>query len=770
MIKNDDYKKFLESKIIKNTSEGFDISLDDISDVLFQFQKDIVKTSIKKGRFAIFASCGLGKTLMQLEWAKHIYKYTGKNILIVAPLAVTSQTKKEGDKLNVKVNICRKQSDVKDGINITNYEMLEHFTAKEFIAVVLDESSILKNFSGKIKQNIINMFNNTPYKLCCTATPSPNDYEEMGNHSEFLNCLSRVEMLSMFFYHDGSDTAKWSIKRHGIKDFWKWVSSWAVSIDKPSDFGYEDNGFKLPELIIKEEVVSVDFYKSAGDMLFRIPSLSASDYHKEKRLTVEDRAIKTKEIINTLDGQVCIWCDTNYESDALKKILPEAVEVRGDNTIDFKEQTALDFAAGKIRLLISKPSIFGFGLNFQSCHNVIFCGMSYSYEMYYQATRRFWRFGQKHAVTVHIVIGETEKHILDVIKEKEGKYMELKDNMQNAMNQVQDLSKENKYAFELKHKIVQNSHYKMILGDCIEEIKNIKTESIYFTIFSPPFASLYTYSNSIQDLGNSSDYNKFFEHFDFLVPELLRITKPGRLLSFHCMDIPIMKERDGYIGLRNFSGDLINAFMKHGWIYHSRHTIWKDPLIEATRTKALGLQHKQLVKDSSMARAGLPDYLITFRKDGENKELISHGSGLERFIGEGDITASKSEIAKTNLYSQHIWRKYASPVWMDINQSRTLNKTDAREDDDEKHICPLQLDVIERAIELWSNPSDTIFSPFAGIGSEGYVSIINGRKFVGIELKESYYNQAIINLNDAIHKSNIPSLFDNIEEPQEIFT
>lgn len=758
-----DYKEFLDTKRIVNKSHGFDIGNDEISDVLFPFQKDIVKMSLKNGKFAIFASCGLGKTLMQLEWAKHIHAKTGGNVLIVAPLAVTAQTKKEGEKLNLDVAICRKQSDLKTGINITNYEMLEHFDASQYVAVVLDESSILKNYSGKIKQSIINMFQNTEYKLCCTATPSPNDYEEIGNHSEFIGCMSRVEMLSMFFYHDGSDTAKWSVKRHGVKDFWTWVSSWAVSIDKPSDFGYPDDGFKLPELIVKEEIVPVDFYSSAGDMLFRIPALSAADYHKEKRLTADDRAAKTKDIIDTINGIACVWCETNYEADALKKILPHAVEVRGSDSIDFKEQTALDFAAGKIPLLISKPSIFGFGLNFQACHNVVFCGLSYSYEAFYQATRRFWRFGQKNPVTVHIILGETEKHILDVIQDKESKYMELKDNMQNAMNQVQELSQDREYKMNYEKRVVENSHYKMIMGDCCEEIKTIESESVHFSIFSPPFASLYTYSDSIRDMGNNKGYDEFFSHFAYLVADLFRIIKQGRCLSFHCMDLPIMKEKEGYVGLRNFSGDLINAFMKQGWIYHSKHTIWKDPLIEATRTKALGLQHKQLVKDSSMSRAGLPDYLVTMRKPGQNQEPIGHGSGFDRFIGEGDITAADSDVAKTNSYSQHIWRKYASPIWLDIRQSRTLNKVDARDKDDEKHICPLQLDVIERAIELWTNPGDTVFSPFAGIGSEGYVSIQNGRKFIGIELKDTYFDQAVKNCNNAIETSNIPTLFDHLE-------
>lgn len=300
-------------------------------------------------------------------------------------------------------------------------------------------------------------------------------------------------------------------------------------------------------------------------------------------------------------------------------------------------------------------------------------------------------------------------------------------------------------------------------ADACEVIKGIPDNSIHYSIFSPPFASLYTYSNSERDLGNSKEDGEFITHFKFLVDELYRVIMPGRLLSFHCMDIPAMKERDGYIGLKDFPGELIQAFQAAGFIYHSRVVIWKDPLIEATRTKALGLMHKQLVKDSAMCRNGLPDYLITVRKPGDNPEPIAHPEGLTSYVGTEEPEAPKvkptlkdsrihrkvSMSKKDPVYSHHVWRKYASPVWMDINQTNTLQKESAREDKDERHICPLQLDVIERALTLWTNEGDIVLSPFAGIGSEGYVALQMQRRFVGFELKESYYAQAAKNLTEA---------------------
>jgi len=289
--------------------------------------------------------------------------------------------------------------------------------------------------------------------------------------------------------------------------------------------------------------------------------------------------------------------------------------------------------------------------------------------------------------------------------------------------------------------------YAIYHGDSCEVLKGIPDNTIHFEIYSPPFANLYTYSNSERDLGNCFSSDEFFKHFQFIAEELFRVLMPGRLMSVHCMDIPIMKERDGYIGLNDFPGYLIKMFQEIGFIYHSRVTIWKDPLVEATRTKSIGLMHKQIIKDSAMCRQGLPDYLITFRKLGDNPEPVSNPEGFTEYIGE-----DKPVLGKKSVYSHHVWRKYASPVWMDINQSNTLQYRSAREDKDEKHICPLQLDVIRRAVELWTNKNDVVLSPFGGIGSEPVVAIEMGRKAIAVELKESYYKQMKANCKNAVHR------------------
>lgn len=306
----------------------------------------------------------------------------------------------------------------------------------------------------------------------------------------------------------------------------------------------------------------------------------------------------------------------------------------------------------------------------------------------------------------------------------------------------------------VKNQEIENE-YAIYNGDSCEVLKSLPENSIDFSIFSPPFADLYCYSDSPADLGNCRTYEEFFKHFGYIIKEMERVIKPGRLCSVHCMDLPAGIGRDGYIGIKDFTGDIIRAFQSHGFIYHARHCIWKDPLIAATRTKALGLLHKQLCKDSSISRSGIPDYLVTFRKRGENQKPIAHPDGITKYCGSDDPSVGQSGIKK----SHYIWRSYASPVWMDIRQTRTIDARIAREENDEKHLCPLQLDVIERACVLWSNPDEVVLTPFMGVGSECYGAVINGRKAIGIELKESYYRQAVRNLKAAVNHKTQETLF-----------
>ena len=720
-----EYQEFLRSKERTNIFKGIDAN--NINPMLYDFQKEIVRWACRKGRAAIFADCGLGKTPMQLEWARIV----SGDVLIFAPLAVSVQTKREGEKFGIDVNICRDDSDVKPGINITNYERLEKFDASMFRGVVLDESSILKSYMGKYKRELVSRFKDTEFKLACTATPSPNDHMEILNHSAFLGYLESHEALAIWFINNANEMGSYRLKKHAVKDFWKWVSSWAVSLSKPSDIGdFDDSRFILPPLNIVEKIIKVDPIAGREEgNLFRMPSMNATSFHKEKRLTADDRAKLASEIALSTAGPVMVWCDTNYEADALKKYLPGIMEIRGNDKNEKKESGAMAFISGDERVLISKPSIFGFGLNFQHCNTVIFCGINYSYESFYQATRRFWRFGQINPVDVYVILGDTEKNILNIIKEKEAKFGDLKKNMYDAMRGFQDIKKERKYRMEYKRHETEIENWKVIHGDSVEEIKSVPDESVHFTIFSPPFSNLYIYSDSYRDMGNTKNDGEFLKHYEFMVPDLYRITKPGRLCAIHCKDLVNYKGRDGRAGLRDLPGDLIRIMERHEWQYHSRITIFKDPVTEMYRTKAHGLLYKQLRKDSSFSRNGLADYILIFRKWAEEEpEPVTH---------------------TRDNFPLDQWQKWAAPVWMDIQPTNVLNCRSARDDKDEKHICPLQLDLIERAVVLWSNPGDLVFSPFAGIGSEGFGAVKAGRRFLGIELKQAYYDRALKNLAEA---------------------
>jgi len=733
------YDEFLNGKAVTDTPTGIG-TVPELNPMLFPFQHDIVTWALLRGRACIFADCGLGKSPMQLEWAKRVAEHTGGCVLIVAPLAVSAQTIREGEKFGIEV--VRAGPGATAPICITNYEQLHKFNPDDYEGIVLDESSILKSYTGKYRTDLIENWGNVPFRLACTATPAPNDFMELGNHAEFVGAMTRTEMLSMFFVHDGGETQKWRIKGHAESEFWKWVCSWAVMMRKPSDLGYDDGAFILPELRMHEIIVAVDECDSADGFLFRMPASTLQERQKERRLTIQKRVAECAKIINGDTEPWLIWCNLNNESKALCKAIEGATEVEGSHSVEYKEEMLLGFSSGDVKRLVTKPKIAGHGMNWQHCSKVAFVGLSDSYEQFYQAVRRVWRFGQKNPVDCYIITARTEGAVLENIRRKERDANGMADEMVKHMH---GYNEENIKGIQRDRAVYMTDkqtgeNWTAELGDSCELIKGIATDSIGYSIFSPPFASLYTYSNSNRDMGNCKTDEEFMQHFgEYLVPEMLRVTMPGRVLSFHCMNLPVSKERDGFIGIRDFRGELIRMFCDAGWIYHSEVTIWKDPLIAATRTKALGLMHKQICKDSAMCRQGIADYLVTVRKPGDNPKPIAHPGGLN----------DKDCDQRANKESHVRWRNLASPVWMDIDATRTLQYRGAKSAKDERHICPLQLDVIERGLELWSAPGDLVYSPFMGIASEGYCAIKAGRSFIGGELKPSYFDVAVKNLKRA---------------------
>jgi len=721
------YDEFIKNKIRKAQEYGFEPNT--INAPLFEWQKQVVEWAIRKGRAALFEECGLGKTLQQLEWAHQVSIYTEKPVLVLTPLAVAKQTESEATKFGYTAKVVSESSEItRPGIYITNYDKLDHFDDVVFGGVVLDESSILKNFTGKTRRRLTDRFADTRFRLCCTATPSPNDYTEFGQHADFLGVCSPMQMLATYFVNDTFNTGDWRLKKHAETTFWEWVSSWAACISKPSDIGFSDDGYDLPKLNLETIIVDVDEVEGASEgEMFRISTLSATTMHKELRMTAQQRVDEVANLVNNSDESWIVWCNTNLESDMLKKAIPDAIEVKGSDTAKYKENAANGFVSGEHRVLISKSGIFGYGMNWQHCRNVAFVGLSYSFEDFYQALRRSYRFGQKREVNAYIVHATTEGAIMKTIKRKISQHEEMQSQMKIAAECFRE-STNRKNIMKTDIDKQTGDGWTVYHGDCVRVAKEIKDHSIDFSVFSPPFADLFTYSNDPQDMGNCDGLEDFTAHFEILIEEMKRIMVPGREVAVHCVDLLATKWKHGAIQFQDFSGEIIRAFWRHGFLFHSRICIWKSPVTEMQRTKAHGLLHATLKKDSSDSRVGCADYLLVFKAPGKNPKPI---------------------VKNANDYPVSWWQEVASPVWMTVDQGNVLNKNGAKDHKDEKHICPLQLDVIERAVTLWSNRGDLVYSPFTGIGSEGYKSIQLGRKFIGSELKESYFNQACQNLTNA---------------------
>lgn len=730
-----EYNDLLEAKKTKKIESGFDVEESCLNPRLFDFQKYCVKRMVKEGRGAVFAGCGNGKTLISLEWATKVAEHEGKPILILAPLSVSRQTIKEGAKFGYKVDLYR-DMDEATTIAITNYEQIENVDISRFVGVVLDESSILKNFTGYYRNLLTEKFKGMPYKLCCTATPSPNDLNEIGNHSEFLEILDSQDMRSKWFVRE-EGMNNYRLKGHAKGDFYGWIASWAIMFENPADIGFVETGklFKLPELTVTDHLIET---KPEDGLLFSTGIVNATNFNMELRKTMNERLELAAKIARESSGQVLIWIKQNQEGDILGKLIPEAVEVRGSDSDADKEQRLLDFAEGKFRILISKAKICGYGMNFQNCGTQIFASPDFSFEDYYQQVRRSYRFGRKGNVNIHLIITDTMTNARAIVEKKQQAFEEMVREMNRNVN-------ENRYGLldHYEYREYKDDDVFLMKGDTTIEIKRIPDNSVDLIIFSPPFSSLFTYSNYINDMGNNESHEEFFKQYAFLLKELYRILKPGRLMCCHTKDLGVYKNSSGYTGMYDFTGEHTRAVLAEGFKLHSKVTIWTDPVLEMQRTKTQRLLYKQVTSDSSKTGIGMAEYITIFKK------------------WEGD-EADWEPIVNLNRdnFPLETWQKWASPVWMDIRRTDVLTASEGTAMGDEKHICPLQLGVIERLVNLWSNEGETVFTPFLGIGSEVYEAVRNNRKGIGCELKDSYFDTAVKNIKIAESKKYQRTLFD----------
>jgi superfamily II DNA or RNA helicase len=718
-----DYESFLLSKRLEALPAGFDIPETVIAPVLYPFQRALVRWALRQGCAGLFAHTGLGKGLMLLEWAHHI----PGPVLILAPLAVTHQLVRESQKQFARpLAYVRHPDESTDRIVITNYDMMHHFFGRPYTGIVCDESSRMKHVGSKTRQALLTNFTHIPYRLCCTATPAPNDIAEIGNHAEFLGVMKRTDMLSTFFVHDDQG---WRLRGHAAQAFYRWLASWAMALRAPDDIGFDGTDFQLPPLTITPHAVQTTFRRE-GELFPTMGLQGVKDRASVRRATVLPRVALAADLVRQTTGQVTVWCGLNDESSALAHALTgeSFVEIRGSTPVAEKEAALLRFIDGETRILITKPSIAGWGMNLQNAQTAIFVGLNDSWETYFQTIRRLWRYGQTAEVIVHLILSDHEQPILANIQRKEQEATHMVDQMITHMQdyEQQALSQQVSSVQTAAVHYFQGPGWTIHQGDAVEGLTRLTPNSVGLSVFSPPFLALYQYSATERDLGNSANPDTFFAHMRYVADGLMRATMPGRHIAMHISQVPAMLVRDGWIGLKDFRGAMVRHMEAWGWIYHGEIVIGKNPQAQAIRIHAKGLAFGQLRKDAAWMRPALADYILLLRKPGDNPVPILP-----------DI-------------SNNDWIAWASPVWMDIRETHTLNAAEAREYDDDRHICPLQLDVIERCIRLWSNPDELICDPFAGIGSTGVVALAHARQFVGCELKHTYAETAIKNLTRAL--------------------
>lgn len=750
------YRDFLQSKKITTPKVGFDITRESIHPMLFDFQKDIVKWAVRVGRCAVFANVGMGKTYISAEWARQLHIHTQSNVLFVAPLLVVHQTIEKVKALGMDLRFARSQDEVDLSLTpywVTNYHNIHKFDASQFQAVVLDESSVLKSFRGPRKVLLVKMFKDTRYKLACTATPAPNDLMEIGNHAEFLSVMSSRMMTAIFFGHDSKAKIgqnKYNLKGHSIDKFYSWLATWSVALTKPSDLGYSDEGYDLPPVQMHIHTVNADFTPKGMLKGFGSSVVSATEANRLRRTTIADRLDMAKALIDASDEQWLLWTGLIDEDSTLMKAFHgEAVLIAGETDGDEKIKAFQAWANGDKKILVTKDSIAGAGMDMQFARNMVFFGIDFSAEGFFQAVGRMHRFGQTQDVHVHIIISEQEKSVWNTVQRKVKESQKMTDKLIAATSEdmKHELHDDVPDEFQYASKIVtsKSGAWEMRLGDSCEVMPTLAENSVDLSVYSPPFGpTLFIYSPTERDLGNCRTNDEFMEHYRFIVRELLRITKPGRYTCVHIQDTKLYKNRDGVRALHPLSDEIVRMHIEEGWSYRNRVTIDKDPQLVATRNDDPDLLYITGQRDACDNVPLNTDYMLFFRKPGDNE--------------------TPTQPYAHNELDKETWNLWARGVWYGIRETDTLNTLVAKDDKDSKHICPLQLGVIERCVKLWSNPGELVFSPFGGIGSEGFEALHWRRRFLGIELNPNYFRVAQTNLKTAEAQYGGPTLFDLLPE------
>jgi len=830
-----EYEEFLKSKVVVAEKNGFDTSNVKYTEKLFPHQKDIAEFCLQGGRRAIFASFGLGKTFMQLEIAKQLISKFEKPFLIVCPLGVAGEFKRDNTKLGTGLEIqyitdTDSILEIKPMIYLTNYERIRKGDIEPsfFCGVSFDEASILRNLQTDTTNYVLKHFKTVNYRFVATATPTPNDYIEILNYADYLGVISRGHALTRFFQRDSTKAGNLKLYENKKDEFWKWVSTWAAFINTPADLGYDDTGYNLPDLNVVEHKISYKLHYQPTDkwgdaIFFKDLSSSLIEVSKEKRDSMEARLTKAVEIAKSLDGNVIIWHHLEAERMLLEKMLKgeNYVSVYGGQENAIKEKHLIDFSEGKYKYLLTKPKIAGSGCNFQEAsHNMIFVGIDYKFNDFIQAVHRQYRFGQKNQVNCHVIYTDNEYEILKKLKEKWTNHLELNRQMislvkTNGLNSDLVRAQMERQIFNNGKKI-EFDGIKLFNNDNViimQDKEIIKDNSIDLIVTSIPFGDHYEYSENYNDFGHNHGNEKFFEQMEYLTPNLLRALKPGRVAAIHVKDRIRYSYQNGtsFTTIKDFSGQTVAHFEKHGFYLLGKITVTTDVVAENNQTYRLGWSEQ--CKDSTKMGVGLPEYVLLFRKaptyadnayadEPVKKDKLDYLKSLWQLDAHayhrssGDRFLSYEELEKTNVKTIcDLWKKHNkksiydfnehlrvcqdldklgklsstfmtlpvhSPnemVWTDVNRMRTLNANQVAKKN-EKHICPLQFDIIERLINRYSMEGETVLDPFGGLMSTPYMAIKMKRKAVGIELNTQYFLDGLYYVKTILQEMTAPSLFD----------
>ena len=831
------YIDFLKTKIVMATDSGFEIDRDSLNPVLKPHQKDAVAWALKGGKRALFESFGLGKTVQELEFLHQVIRHEGTGkALLVCPLGVRQEFTQDAKKLlgyepPEYVRTMEEVKASKTDIVITNYERVRDgdIDPTYFVATSLDEASVLRSFDSKTYQTFLDKFQGVPYKLVATATPSPNKYKELIHYAGYLEVMDTGQALTRFFQRDSTKANNLTLYPSQEEEFWLWISSWALFITKPSDLSpdYSDEGYDLPELEVNWHEIPIEYGKQQdrdGQMLlFQEASAGLKEAAETKRESIDARIAKMKEIVDTSpNDNFVLWHDLESERHAIKKALPETVDIYGSQDLDIRERRIIDFSTGKTRLFATKKSLSGSGCNFQRyCHREIFLGIDYEFNDFIQAIHRCYRFLQTKKVIIDIIYMESESGIKDALLKKWRQHDHMVSKMTDIVKKYGLTNASRFKRLERKMGVetvkIEEKLYTAVNDDCVAETRRMSENSIDLIHTSIPFGNHYEYSANYADFGHNRNDDDFFKQMDFLTPELLRVLKPGRVAAIHVKDRVLFGNATGtgMPTIEPFHADCISHYMKHGFQYFGMITVVTDVVRENNQTYRLGWTEQ--CKDGSKMGVGCPEYILLFRKLPTDRSTAYADTPVEKSKEEytraqwqidahaywrssGDRLISKDELENIGVDNlQKVYRQYSREnvysyeehvalakkldengklpaifmvvapgswnqleVWDDINRMKTLN-TQQSNRRKQMHVCPLQIDIVERIINRYSNEGDLVYDPFGGLGTVPMTAIKMNRRGYMCELNSDYFRDAIGYLQAAQDDREAPTLFDYIE-------